>query len=74
MVVSFIQILQESVTKLLPNGDHQTANLPPIPIAAMASNAVVKGLIGLWSRPIKTSQVQALVQGVLLDYVNKQES
>ena len=63
MVVSFLQILQESVQKLLPNGDHKVASLPPVAIGAMAGNAIVKGIIGIGCWPIKTTQVQALVQG-----------
>ncbi|KAJ4412507.1 hypothetical protein N0V85_003680 [Neurospora sp. IMI 360204] len=67
MVVSFIQILQESVKKLLPGGDRDVAPLPPIAIGAMAGNAVIKGIIGLICRPIKTTQVQALVQDCKTD-------
>ena len=63
MVVSFLQILQESVAKLLPNGDHEVASLPAVAIGAMAGNAILKGIIGIGCRPIKTTQVQALVQG-----------
>lgn len=67
MVVSFIQILQESVKKLLPGGDRDVAPLPPVAIGAMAANAVIKGIIGLICRPIKTTQVQALVQDCKTD-------
>ncbi|KAK3935713.1 hypothetical protein QBC46DRAFT_367380 [Diplogelasinospora grovesii] len=67
MVVSFVQILQESVTKLLPGGDREVADLPPIAIGAMAANAIIKGIIGLLCRPIKTTQVQALVQDCKTD-------
>ncbi|KAL2263961.1 hypothetical protein VTK26DRAFT_3955 [Humicola hyalothermophila] len=67
MVVSFLQILQESVSMLLPSGDHAVADLPPVAIAAMASNAVVKGVIGLACRRVKTTQVQALVQDCKTD-------
>ena len=28
MIISFLQILEESVKKLLPSGDHNTLNLP----------------------------------------------
>jgi hypothetical protein len=63
MVVSFLQILQGAVGKLLPSGDHKTVSLPPVAIGAMLANTVVKGIIGLGCRPIKTTQVQALVQG-----------
>lgn len=63
MVVSFVQILQESVNKLLPSGDHATMNLPPVAIGAMAGNVVIKGLVGLAYFRVESSQVQALVQG-----------
>ncbi|KAI9684846.1 MAG: hypothetical protein M1822_005494 [Bathelium mastoideum] len=63
MVVSFLQILQESVQKLLPSGNHEVASLPAVAIGAMAGNAIVKGIIGIGCWPIKTTQVQALVQG-----------
>jgi len=67
MVVSFIQILQDSVKKLMPGGDREVAQLPAIAIAAMATNAVVKGIIGIGCYPIKTTQVQALVQDCKTD-------
>jgi len=67
MVVSFLQILQESVKKLLPSGEHSVAVLPAVAIAAMVANAVIKGAIGLACRPIKTTQVQALVQDCKTD-------
>ncbi|KAK3345874.1 hypothetical protein B0T25DRAFT_520414 [Lasiosphaeria hispida] len=67
MVVSFVQILQESVTKLLPGGDRDVAALPPVAIAAMAANAIIKGIIGLACRHVKTTQVQALVQDCKTD-------
>ncbi|KAK0724126.1 hypothetical protein B0H67DRAFT_597930 [Lasiosphaeris hirsuta] len=67
MVVSFVQILQESVTKLLPGGDRNVAALPPVAIAAMAANAIIKGIIGLACRHVKTTQVKALVQDCKTD-------
>ncbi|KAK0736600.1 hypothetical protein B0T21DRAFT_333101 [Apiosordaria backusii] len=67
MVVSFVQVLEESVTKLLPGGDREVAPLPPVAIAAMASNAILKGLIGFACRHVKTTQVQALVQDCKTD-------
>ena len=63
MVVSFIQILEESTLKLMHGGGEGPVELPPVAICAMVSNAAVKGLIGLLCRKIKTTQVQALVQG-----------
>lgn len=63
MVISFLQVLQESVEKLLPQGDHSTVNLPPIAIGAMAATVVVKGVIWIGCARVKTTQVQALAQG-----------
>ena len=67
MVVSFLQILHESMVKLLPGGDRTVAELPPVAIGAMVANAVIKGIIGLACRSIKTTQVQALVQDCKTD-------
>jgi divalent metal cation (Fe/Co/Zn/Cd) transporter len=67
MVISFAQILQESVTTLLPSGNHELISLPAIAIFAMASTIVIKGLIWLICIPIKTSQVQALAQDCKTD-------
>lgn len=67
MVISFAQILQESVQKLLPDGDHSIASLPPAAIAAMGGTVLIKGIIGLFCMKIKTSQVQALVQDCKTD-------
>lgn len=69
MVISFAQILQESVTKLLPSGDHSSSMLPPIAIAALVATVVVKGIIGLGCLRIKTTQVQALVQDCQTDVI-----
>ena len=62
MVISFLQILQESVKKLLPSGDHSVAMLPPAAIFAMVSTIVVKGTIWIGCARVKTTQVQALAQ------------
>lgn len=67
MIVSFIQILQESVTKLLPSGDHTTAKLPPAAIFSMVATIVVKGTIWFGCIRIKTTQVQALAQDCKTD-------
>ena len=67
MIISFIQILQESVTKMLPGGEHALATLPGIAIGAMAGTIVLKGVIGLGCMRIKTTQVQALVQDCKTD-------
>jgi hypothetical protein len=64
MVISFVQILQESFSTLLPSGDHTLAALPPLAIGAMAGTIGLKGLIWIICIPIKTTQVQALAQGM----------
>ena len=63
MIVSFLQILQESVTKLLPGGPRSAATLPPTAISALVATIVVKGIIWIGCTRIKTTQVQALAQG-----------
>ncbi|ETN39015.1 uncharacterized protein HMPREF1541_07057 [Cyphellophora europaea CBS 101466] len=67
MVISFLQILQESVSKLLPSGDHAIATLPAVAIASMAGTVILKGIIGLGCMRIKTTQVQALAQDCKTD-------
>jgi divalent metal cation (Fe/Co/Zn/Cd) transporter len=67
MVVSFAQVLQESVGKLLPSGDHKTASLGKIAIGAMVANIVIKGIVWIGCIPIKTTQVQALAQDCKTD-------
>ena len=67
MVISFLQILQESVQRLLPSGNHTIATLPAVAIASMAGTVGLKGLIGLGCFRIKTTQVQALVQDCKTD-------
>ncbi|PVI02753.1 hypothetical protein DM02DRAFT_717216 [Periconia macrospinosa] len=67
MIVSFLQILQESVTKLLPSGDHKTADLPPAAIFSMVATIVVKGTIWIGCARVKTTQVQALAQDCKTD-------
>lgn len=69
MVISFLQILQESVTRLLPSGDHSIATLPVVAIGAMAGTVGLKGVIGLCCMKIKTTQVQALVQDCKTDVI-----
>lgn len=63
MIVSFLQILQESVTKLLPGGPRDAATLPPVAIGALVATVVVKGTIWFGCIRVKTTQVQALAQG-----------
>ncbi|KAL6160256.1 hypothetical protein ACJQWK_09423 [Exserohilum turcicum] len=67
MVISFLQILQESINKLLPSGDHSVATLPPAAIFAMVSTIVVKGTIWIGCARVKTTQVQALAQDCKTD-------
>ncbi|KAF1957282.1 hypothetical protein CC80DRAFT_491431 [Byssothecium circinans] len=67
MVISFLQILQESVQKLLPSGDHETAELPPAAIFSMVATIVVKGTIWFGCARVKTTQVQALAQDCKTD-------
>lgn len=67
MVISFMQILQESVKKLLPNGDHEVAELPPAAIFAMVATIVVKGTIWFGCARVHTTQVQALAQDCKTD-------
>ena len=68
MVISFAQILQESVEKIMPL--HGTAEaLPPIAVGALLSTIIVKGIIGLGCMKIKTTQVQALAQDCKTDVI-----
>ena len=68
MVISFLQILQESVEKLLPlEGKAET--LPPVAIGALLATIVVKGIIWFGCIPIKTTQVQALAQDCKTDVI-----
>ena len=69
MVISFLQILQESVTKLMPDAPHKAKELPAIAIGAMAGTIIIKGIIGLGCVRIKTTQVQALAQDCKTDVV-----
>lgn len=64
MIVSFLQILQESVTKLLPAGPRDAVTLPPVAIGALVATVVVKGIIWFGCIRVKTTQVQALAQGI----------
>ena len=65
MVVSFIQVLKESIEKL---SDAKSAtNLPPLAIGALAGTVVLKGIIWIGCARIKTTQVQALAQDCKTD-------
>lgn len=67
MVVSFLQVLQESVKKLLPDASREAATLPATAVGAMGATILVKGIIGLICMRFQTSQVQALVQDCKTD-------
>lgn len=62
MVISFMQILKESVEKLMPGGEHKATPLPPAAIFAMGATVVVKGIIWIGCSRVQTTQVQALAQ------------
>lgn len=68
MVISFLQILQESVEKLMPMEGVAEA-LPMIAVGALVSTIVVKGIIWFGCIPIKTTQVQALAQDCKTDVI-----
>lgn len=69
MVISFLQILQESVEKLLPSSSspREAHELPMVAIGAMAGTVVLKGVIWIGCARIKTTQVQALAQDCKTD-------
>lgn len=67
MILSFAQILQESVEKLMPSGDHTTVNLGVLAMAAMIATIVIKGVIWFGCIRVKTTQVQALAQDCKTD-------
>lgn len=68
MVISFLQILQESVKKIIPLQGTAEA-LPLIAVAALLATVIIKGIIWFGCRPIKTTQVQALAQDCRTDVV-----
>ncbi|KAI6782830.1 uncharacterized protein J7T54_000973 [Emericellopsis cladophorae] len=66
MVLSFAQILQESVSRIMP--PHAEAEpLGKAATGSLVATIVLKGAIGLGCRPIRTTQVQALVQDCKTD-------
>ncbi|KAK5172621.1 uncharacterized protein LTR77_002741 [Saxophila tyrrhenica] len=68
MVISFLQILQESVEKLMPlKGTAE--ELPMIAVGALLATIIVKGIIWFGCIPIKTTQVQALAQDCKTDVI-----
>ena len=66
MVISFLQILQESIEKLTAEGSHKAVTLPPVAVGAMAGTIGLKGLIWVGCARIRTTQVQALAQGAFV--------
>lgn len=68
MVISFAQILQESVEKIIPlKGEAE--ELPLTAIGALLGTVIVKGIIWFGCIPIKTTQVQALAQDCKTDVI-----
>ena len=68
MVISFLQILKESIEKLIPLGG-EPEMLSATAIGALLATIVLKGAIGLGCIRIKTTQVQALVQDCKTDVI-----
>ncbi|KZZ94296.1 Cation efflux protein [Moelleriella libera RCEF 2490] len=68
MVISFLQILEESVQRMMPP-HAQIEVLSTVAIVSLVATIVIKGAIGLICLPIKTSQVQALVQDCKTDVI-----
>lgn len=68
MVISFLQILKESVEQIMPLKGTAEA-LPTIAIAALGATVIVKGIIWFGCAPIKTTQVQALAQDCKTDVI-----
>ena len=68
MVISFVQILQESVVKLAPL-EGTAKELPAIAVGAMLATIIIKGIIWIGCIPIKTTQVQALAQDCKTDVI-----
>lgn len=63
MIISFVQILQESAQKLMAKGPHEAMQLPPIAIGALGATIGLKGILWFGCIRVKTTQVQALAQG-----------
>lgn len=68
MVISFLQILKESVEKIMPL-EGEAKMLGTTAIAALLATIIIKGIIGIGCLPIKTTQVQALAQDCKTDVV-----
>jgi len=69
MIISFVQILQESIERLMSRGSHKVEQLPPVAIGALAATIGLKGIIYFGCIRIKTTQVQALAQDCRTDVV-----
>lgn len=68
MIISFLQILRESVSRLIP--PHSEAEpLGLLATATMVATIVIKGAIGIACRPVRAPKVQALVQDCKTDVV-----
>ncbi|MCJ1378312.1 hypothetical protein MMC17_001409 [Xylographa soralifera] len=70
MVISFLQVLKESVQKIIDGvsgGDQEAAELPLIAVGAMAGTVILKGIIWFACIRVKTTQVQALAQDCKTD-------
>lgn len=63
MIISFMQILQESAQSLMAKGPHKATQLPLIATGALVATIVLKGILWFGCIRIKTTQVQALAQG-----------
>jgi len=68
MVISFLQILQESVEKLMPLKG-KAEELPAVAVGALLATIIVKGIIWFGCIPIKTTSVQALAQDCKTDVI-----
>ncbi|GAB7365030.1 hypothetical protein MBLNU230_g5811t1 [Neophaeotheca triangularis] len=68
MVISFLQILQESVQKIIPL-EGKAEELPLVAVGALLGTVVVKGIIWIGCIRIKTTQVQALAQDCQTDVI-----
>lgn len=68
MVISFAQILQESVQKITPLKG-EAKELPAVAIGALLATIIIKGIIWFGCVPIKTTQVQALAQDCKTDVI-----
>ncbi|RDA88651.1 hypothetical protein CP532_4030 [Ophiocordyceps camponoti-leonardi (nom. inval.)] len=68
MIISFLQILRESVSRLMPPHREPEA-LGVVAISTMVATIVIKGAIGVACRPVRSPKVQALVQDCKTDVV-----